>query len=211
LTKVDLATAALRDDIEQRKATEARLREREGELRHLAFHDPLTGLANRTLFYERVEHAVDTHTRSGSTLAVLFIDLDGFKQVNDSLGHHAGDTVLTEVAARLGRCVRASDTLARFGGDEFAVLAEQLTSPTDAKIIGEKVVQAMQKSFDVNDEPAKVTVSVGVAIHQPGTVTADDIVHRADDAMYHAKLCGKNRYFIAEAHDESLRHLSGAY
>jgi hypothetical protein len=116
MSQVDEATSALRQDIERREETEARLREREHELQHLAFHDSLTGLANRILYYERVQHALLTHARERHTFAVFFVDLDGFKQVNDSLGHAAGDNVLGEAATRLRNCVRASDTVACVGG-----------------------------------------------------------------------------------------------
>jgi diguanylate cyclase (GGDEF)-like protein len=197
VTKVQQATAALRADIERRKATEARLREREDELRHLALHDPLTGLANRALFFERLAHAIVTHNRSGDTLAVLFVDLDGFKQINDNLGHHAGDGVLVEAAARLGRCVRSADTVARIGGDEFAILAERVSSPADAETVADHVVRALQAPFAVGGRPVAVTASVGVALRAPGTRSADEVLHRADAAMYAAKTAGKCRYLVA--------------
>jgi diguanylate cyclase (GGDEF)-like protein len=203
MAQVDRATAALHDDIDRRKQTETRLRERDGELRHLALHDPLTGLANRTLFYQRVEHALLTHHRSGSRLAVFFIDLDGFKRVNDERGHSAGDAVLVEVAARLTRSLRATDTIARLGGDEFAVLAEQVAAPDHADVIAERIVRALQTPYDINGEPAVITASVGVAVRQSDLATtaadmpsADDILHSADEAMYVAKASGKDRYVL---------------
>jgi diguanylate cyclase (GGDEF)-like protein len=206
MTRVDRATAALRQDIERRKQTEARLRERDGELQHLALHDPLTGLANRTLFYERVEHALITHYRSGSPMAVFFIDLDGFKQVNDQRGHGAGDAVLVEVAARLRACLRASDTVARLGGDEFAVLAERMTAPDHADVVAGRIVRALQAPFTINDAPAHITASVGVAVRQPGASptedpsgTGDDMLRSADEAMYVAKTTGKDRYVLVGA------------
>jgi diguanylate cyclase (GGDEF)-like protein len=197
MAKVSRATAALHDDIARRVETEARLRDREGELQLLAFHDPLTGLANRTLFRERVEHALITHDRSEQTLAVLFIDLDGFKQVNDSLGHQVGDVVLTAVANRLLDCVRASDTVARLGGDEFAILAEQLTSSEQAESIGDRVVGALQAPLHANGQLARITGSVGVALRQPSHHAAEDLLHSADEAMYAAKMAGKSRYVLA--------------
>jgi diguanylate cyclase (GGDEF)-like protein len=205
MTKVDQATAALRHDIERRKKTEARLRERDAELQHLAFHDPLTGLANRALFYQRVEHALVTHNRSGSTLAVLFVDLDGFKQVNDERGHGAGDFVLAEVAVRLRRCVRASDTVARLGGDEFAVLAELMTAPEHAEVVADHIVRALQAPFDISGESVTVTASVGVVFRRPGASAADDLLRSADEAMYAAKVSGKDRYCLvgATTHEQS--------
>jgi diguanylate cyclase (GGDEF)-like protein len=198
MAKVDQATTALRADIEQRKATEMLLRESEDELRHLALHDPLTGLANRTLFFERLTGAVDTHNGSGHTLAVLFVDLDGFKQINDGFGHHAGDGVLVETARRLRRCVRAGDTVARLGGDEFAILAERIAAPADAETVADHVVRALQAQFDmVTGRLATITASVGVALREPGERSADDVLHSADAAMYAAKTSGKCRYLIA--------------
>ncbi|GGM44124.1 hypothetical protein GCM10007977_052150 [Dactylosporangium sucinum] len=196
MTQVDEATAALREDIERRQETEARLREREHELQRLAFHDPLTGLANRVLFYERVQHALLTHARERRTFAVLFVDLDGFKQVNDGLGHAAGDAVLREVAIRLRNCVRASDTVARFGGDEFAIMAEQLADPTDVQVTANRIVKALEQPFHVGEPPALISASVGVALSGAGD--ADAILKDADEAMYLAKTAGKNRFVLAE-------------
>jgi diguanylate cyclase (GGDEF)-like protein len=202
MAKVDRATATLRDDIERRKQTEAQLRQRDSDLQHLALHDPLTGLANRTLFYERIEHALQTHYRSASLLAVFFIDLDSFKQVNDERGHSAGDAVLVEVAARLQTCLRASDTIARLGGDEFAVLAERVTEPDHADVIAGRIVRALQAPIDINGEPTAVTASVGVTVCQPSLSateempSGDDLLRSADEAMYTAKTSGKDRYVL---------------
>ncbi|WP_432991467.1 diguanylate cyclase domain-containing protein [Dactylosporangium sp. CA-233914] len=204
LGQVAAATVALREDIARRVATEDRLRRREAELRHLALHDPLTALANRTLFYERVEHAFDTHQRSGLTFAVLFLDLDGFKPVNDRFGHNAGDAVLRQVAERLRHGVRSADTVARLGGDEFAVLAEQLTDPGDARAAAERVIAAVNEPNEPSpDLPpgaagVRVGASVGVAL-STDAVDADDILRQADAAMYAAKTGGKGRYMISGA------------
>ncbi|MET7424228.1 sensor domain-containing diguanylate cyclase [Dactylosporangium sp. NPDC005555] len=195
--QVDAATAALRLDIERRRETEARLRERESELRHLAFHDPLTGLANRVLFYERVDHALRTHARSGRPLAVLFIDLDGFKEVNDTLGHTAGDAVLQEVARRLTACLRTGDTVARFGGDEFAVVAEDLATRADVQVAADRIVAAVERPIDAGGTLVTVTASVGVALNDPGA-EVDDIVRAADAAMYRAKTTGKGRAVLSQ-------------
>jgi diguanylate cyclase (GGDEF)-like protein len=205
MAKVDRATATLRHDIERRKKVEAQLRERESDLQFLALHDPLTRLANRTLFYERVQHALLTRYRSASPLAVFFIDLDGFKQVNDERGHSAGDGVLIEVAARLHTCLRASDTIARLGGDEFAVLAELLTAPDHADVVAGRIVQALQAPFHVNGEPATITASVGVVVCRPSASAAEDVlsvdelIRSADEAMYAAKASGKDRYVLVGA------------
>jgi len=190
MNQVDQATAALREDIKRRQEVEA-------ELNVLAFTDQLTGLANRGLFYDRVAHALSTHLRSGDRFAVIFIDLDGFKQVNDELGHGAGDVVLQQVAARLRGCVRDGDTVARFGGDEFAVIAERITAPADVHATAERIVAAVREPIEVGGltRPA-VTASVGVALNRPGD-SADDILREADLAMYTAKTTGKSRHVLA--------------
>jgi diguanylate cyclase (GGDEF)-like protein len=192
MARVDQATVELRKDIERRKAVEA-------QLQRLALHDPLTDLPNRTLMYERVDHAIASHRRTANSLAVLFIDLDGFKQVNDTHGHQAGDQLLVEVAARLRTCLRAGDTVARLGGDEFAVLAEQITDPAHAATVAAHVVQALQPPFTVAGDLMRVTASVGLVTHcsDMGATTAEEILCRADEAMYAAKTAGKDCYVVA--------------
>ncbi|GAA2524429.1 diguanylate cyclase domain-containing protein [Winogradskya humida] len=193
LEHVDRATSELRDDITRRELVEARLLEREEQLQELAFHDPLTGLANRLLFYDRLTQALANHVRGNRTFAVLFIDLDGFKQVNDQRGHTAGDTVLRVVAARLRTGLRAGDTVARFGGDEFAIIIESLTGIADARPTAERVIGVVQEPIDIDGLPARVSASVGIAVNHPGA-SADDIIREADAAMYTAKTGGKNQY-----------------
>ncbi|WP_305783142.1 sensor domain-containing diguanylate cyclase [Symbioplanes lichenis] len=196
VTQVERATADLREDIARRETVEVRLRERESELRHLALHDPLTGLANRVLFYERVAHALLTHARTGHTFAVIFLDLDGFKEVNDRLGHGAGDELLIQVAERLRGCLRASDTIARFGGDEFAVITERLASAEDFRAAAERIVEVIGRPYDLGAGPATVSASVGIARNRPGD-DADDVLREADMAMYEAKKSGKGRFVVA--------------
>ena len=193
LAQVDRATAALREDVAQRCLVEAQLREREKELQHMAFHDSLTGLANRLLFYDRVNHAAATHARSDRTFAVLFIDLDGFKRINDQFGHEAGDVVLRTTADRLRKLLREGDTVARFGGDEFAALLEQLSKPEDARSTAERVVTKLQNPIAVGSLQVAVTASVGIAVHRPGA-DVSDLVRDADTAMYAAKAKGKSCY-----------------
>ncbi|WP_436528522.1 diguanylate cyclase domain-containing protein [Actinoplanes sp. HUAS TT8] len=198
LDQVDRATTALREDITRRESVEAQLREREEQLQHLAFHDPLTGLANRLLFHDQVTRAIAAHTGDGSTFAVLFVDLDGFKPINDAYGHHAGDRVLQVTAGRLRDAVRAGDTVARLGGDEFAVIVEHLDGEPEAHATAARVVAVLGEPIDLAGTTVTVTASLGIAVGGPAT-TADEVLRRADEAMYAAKSAGKSRYVLVNA------------
>jgi diguanylate cyclase (GGDEF)-like protein len=197
-TLVGLLAGGRNRAMEERDEYVKELQKDKIELERLAFHDHLTGLANRGLFYDRVGQALKSHTRTGQSFAVFFIDLDGFKQVNDEYGHRAGDTVLCEVAERLRGCLRDSDTVARFGGDEFAVITERLGAPEDVHITAGRIVEAVQRPIDVGRREALVTASVGIALNRPGD-SADDILREADVAMYTAKTTGKSRHVLAGA------------
>jgi diguanylate cyclase (GGDEF)-like protein/PAS domain S-box-containing protein len=164
----------------------------EEQLHHRAFYDPLTELPNRALFEDRVRHAVARSRRDGSPIAVLFLDLDDFKTVNDSLGHAAGDELLRQVAARLYDCTRASDTAARLGGDEFGVLVERLADGEVADAVAERVHDGLERPFHVLGNEIFIRASVGIATSEEG-VAADDLMRNADIAMYAAKTAGKGR------------------
>ncbi len=163
----------------------------EGELRHQALHDSLTGLPNRTLFWDRLEHALERTRRAGERIAVFFLDLDGFKRVNDEHGHAAGDEALRQVADRLRGVVREADTLARLGGDEFGVLLEDLAETSDAERVARRLTERFDRPVPVAGEDVLLRVSCGIAFAggdgEEDPVTADELVHRADRAMFVAK------------------------
>ena len=177
--------------------------ELEDELRFQAFHDGLTGLANRALLHERVEFALVSKPRSPGQVALCFCDLDGFKAINDSLGHSMGDGVLRAVAARLSSIVRPGDTVARLGGDEFAVLLEDVQRREVPARIARRIVAELAKPIEVDGQVVVLSVSVGVAVAD-GRKSTQELLHDADSAMYQAKSAGKNRYRIFEGGENAL-------
>jgi diguanylate cyclase (GGDEF)-like protein/PAS domain S-box-containing protein len=166
------------------------------QLRFQALHDPLTGLANRTLFYDRLEHAMEHAIREGHALAVAFIDLDRFKDVNDTYGHQAGDELLVTIAERLRRSVRASDTVARFAGDEFTVLFERLDDPAEIHTLAERLLDALRQPIPLSVGTVQISGSIGVAISTPPH-NRGDLLLAADQALYAAKRSGRNRIVLA--------------
>jgi len=173
-------------DISERKALEE-------QLRQLAFHDPLTLLANRNLFRDRVQHALTLAQFGQSSVAVMFLDLDNFKNINDSLGHDAGDCLLQAVAQRIVKTTRSSDTVARLGGDEFAVLLEGIGSGTEVGHLADALIDTLVLPFTLEGVEVRVTASIGVAFPTPDA-DAEALLSNADIAMYHAKAAGKNRH-----------------
>ena len=170
------------------------LKRSQEQLSHLAHHDALTDLPNRVLFTERVEHAIHRAKRGESQLAVIFLDLDHFKDVNDSLGHRAGDKLLTEVAELLRISLRNDDTIARIGGDEFVLLLEDIVDSNSAISIVEKILSALDHTFRVSGQTIHVTASLGVSLYPRDGGDGDTLMRNADAAMYRAKAEGRNTY-----------------
>jgi diguanylate cyclase (GGDEF)-like protein/PAS domain S-box-containing protein len=170
----------------------------EEQLQHQAFHDPLTGLPNRALFIDRLEHALTRANRRGSKVAVLFMDLDNFKIINDSLGHKAGDQLLIAVAERLKAPLRPEDTAARLGGDEFTILVEDISSVGDVARIAVRIAEILQPPFALGEQEVFATVSTGIALNSPAHEKPADLLRHADMAMYRAKRRGKARYEVFE-------------
>ncbi|WP_448650991.1 putative bifunctional diguanylate cyclase/phosphodiesterase [Pseudomonas fluorescens] len=163
------------------------------ELTHLALHDMLTGLPNRTLLADRIQQAIQAVKEQGGCFALMFIDLDGFKPVNDAFGHHMGDQLLREVGLRLREDLRSQDTLARIGGDEFVLLV-QLTQPDDAMGLAERQVGLINRAFTVAEHELKISASIGIALFPGNGGNPQELLMNADAAMYHAKGMGKNGY-----------------
>ena len=175
----------------------SRLRDKERELEHLARHDTLTGLANRLFLNDRIERAVARARRTGGSVALLMIDLDGFKQVNDAHGHAVGDELLIVIARRLQESVRETDTVARLGGDEFVVLLEDTRHPEGTSQIVEKLIAAMRLPVLLDAGTIEISASIGLACMPQHADAADDLLERADAAMYAAKAAGRNRWSMA--------------
>ncbi len=165
----------------------------EDELSYRAFHDSLTRLANKALFADRLKHGLSRLGRTGSHLAVLFLDLDDFKTVNDSLGHGEGDQLLRTVATTLSDLLRPSDTAARLGGDEFAILIEDIPSPDAAKVLAQRILEALRQAVRLGTRSVSSTCSIGIAFDEEG-ITSDELLRNADIAMYQAKKQGKDRF-----------------
>ena len=192
--KLAVVSSALKDAVQERQALEvqlAEITEREAESRHASFHDALTGLPNRALSNDRLEHGLAQAKRHGWHLAVMFIDLDDFKKVNDLYGHDAGDNVLKAITARLADSTREDDTLSRHGGDEFLYVLTEYESEHDLASIAEKLIVLIQTPCEIridnNTINATVSASIGIAIFPKHGSTPEALVKSADSAMYRAK------------------------
>lgn len=176
-------------DITERKRTEERIS-------YQAYHDLLTRLPNRLLFADRMTQALAHASRNNTGIAVIFIDLDFFKEINDSHGHIVGDRILQQVAERILKCVRAEDTVSRFGGDEFSLLLVNIASQEDATVVAEKILAALRLPLIVDDHELRLSASLGIALYPEGGETIDALLHNADIAMYQAKGTGKDSYCV---------------
>ncbi|MBI2799335.1 MAG: EAL domain-containing protein [Gammaproteobacteria bacterium] len=185
-------------------------KEAEQHFLQLSYYDKLTGLANRELFRDRLRQAMVRATRSAQLVAVLFLDLDRFKAVNDTLGHLAGDELLVEVAVRLQGCVRKADTIARLGGDEFTIVLEDIDHPSFAEAICRKIIEALQAPITVQRHELYVTTSIGVTFFPTDDVDLNGLLRNADAAMYRAKDQGRNKYhlFTADLGAEAVRRMT---
>lgn len=185
-------------DVTEQVRLKQQVQQAEERENQLAYADALTGLPNRQLFNDRLNVALAQAYRTLGKIAVVFLDLDGFKSVNDNLGHDAGDLLLKQVAERLKTCVRNSDTLARLGGDEFTMVLS-IREPRDAQVVAEKVLQVIRQPYDLNGKTAdKVGTSIGIALYPQNGTQALDLIKAADNAMYDAKQAGKNTFRFAK-------------
>jgi diguanylate cyclase (GGDEF)-like protein len=184
----------------ERQRADEELARREEELAFLATHDPLTGLPNRTLILDRVEQMLARSARNQAPVAALFIDLDNFKTINDTLGHGVGDQLLCAVAARLGGVVRQVDALGRLGGDEFVVIAEELSLDAGPELVAERLLEALKHPFKLGEnEETRLTVTASIGVAAGQRASAEELLRDADIAMYNAKWDGKNRYAVFES------------
>ncbi len=181
-------------DITERKQAEDALREQQSRLNYLAFHDALTGLPNRTLFYDRISHGLARAQRGDSKLVLMLLDLDRFKNVNDSLGHDAGDLLLKAVSQRLHEGIRDMDTVARLGGDEFVVVLEGVHDHEDITYIANKMLATLARPISIHGHEITTTVSIGISVFPQDGDNTDELLKHADIAMYKAKEAGKNNY-----------------
>jgi diguanylate cyclase (GGDEF)-like protein len=202
-------------DLTVRKEAESHLvmvKEKMADLAHLAEHDPLTGLPNRLLLNDRIHQGIALAHRHSGRFAVLFLDLDGFKKVNDSMGHLIGDKLLCSVARRLLTCVRSPDTVSRNGGDEFILVLQEMDQPNQAAITARRVLKALADPHKIDELEVHVTASVGVSVYPEDGLDAETLIKNADTAMYQAKTHGRKSimFFTPEMNDSAAERQSVA-
>jgi diguanylate cyclase (GGDEF)-like protein len=195
MAELSAANDRLVATVTEKEALVADLRRSEEQVRELAYFDPLTNLPNRRMLMDRLYLALAQARRHHYSMAIMFLDLDRFKHVNDTLGHAAGDELLRQVAARLTACMRTGDTVARPGGDEFVVVLPEIAHPEDAALVAEKIFASLKEPIVVANHPLRVTTSIGIAIYPvDGDDDLQDLMRKADMAMYSAKEAGRNGY-----------------
>ncbi len=191
-------------DVSHSKQAENSLRDQKEQMDYVAYHDPLTGLANRSFFYERVHKSIASAKRTGDSFAVMLIDLDRFKKVNDSLGHDAGDAYLCYAAKHLQQVVRTTDTTARLGGDEFVVVLENIHTEANVQKLADAILASLSQTVTIQGHEIAGTASIGISVYPKDGDAVDQLLKHADQAMYHAKAAGKNRYeFFMRAMDDT--------
>ncbi len=174
-----------------------RIKEIEERLTQLARIDSLTGIPNRLMFEEILQLALARARRNRAGMALAYLDIDHFKNINDTLGHAAGDVELKEFATRLVGCVRVTDTVARLAGDEFVIIFEQIGDSAEAAALAAKIIDAVHRDIDVTGQPLTITASIGIALLDSPAESAGELLARADQALYQAKRNGRNRYALA--------------
>jgi diguanylate cyclase (GGDEF)-like protein/PAS domain S-box-containing protein len=192
-----VAAATIGRDVTRRKQAEEALRRRNAELKHKAYHDALTGLPNRVLFADRLRQALARARRYGTRVAVLLLDVNGFKHINDTFGHDVGDAALVEVARRLQAGIRRSDTVARWGGDEFSAVLTDVRTPEDAARVAEHLITAFHAPLSLDGHELSVSVTIGISLFPADGEGPDDLVRHADHAMYRAEGRGENESAFA--------------
>lgn len=188
---IEILSLSLRDLVESLVRTVSDL----GKMENLAHHDTLTGLMNRIALDQFLEGAVETAKQMGNRLTFLYLDLDGFKQVNDTLGHQVGDRLLQETAKRLKNCVRSNEGVFRLGGDEFLVILYTTIDDSiqDATMVAENIINSLNQPFDLHDQKIKVGCSIGAAVWEDQMVPSSEMIRSADEALYVSKRTGKNK------------------
>ncbi|MCF8564856.1 EAL domain-containing protein [Alicyclobacillus tolerans] len=213
LQNIDLEFKRLKDSyyqiITEKDQIGYNFKNAQAQLMYLAGHDALTGLANRRLFHEYLSNSIDDRRLNGGTLGLIFVDIDQFKLINDTLGHMVGDLVLKDVGIRLQACRDSEDVVARIGGDEFTILLRSAKNQEEIKVFADKMLRSFRKSFMVNENPMFLTPSLGISVYPDDAENGDELFKHADVAMYHAKELGGNRYifYSPEMNEETQRRL----
>ncbi|VVC74958.1 putative diguanylate cyclase YegE [Aquicella siphonis] len=181
---------------EEKKRAQEELAKVEKQLKHMSHHDYLTGLPNRNSFNEQLALTLSKSKRKKQLIALMYLNIDHFQNINDTMGHAVGDKLLHAFAMRLKQCIRSSDVAARLGGDEFTLLIDDINETQDAIVIAEKVLQAMRKPFSIQSKPLHITTSIGIAFLKDADISVDEFIKQADQALYVAKNSGRNTYYV---------------